>query len=127
MILRMVMNKNLFCRTNLLFDRNNPCPPSNASVYIGEVNSGRWIKRNYNSIVQFTKPRSHTFLSIDSLNIDKYGKLIVEVVLAWRLWFNGKARNRGSTRWVQGFVQDQKYFGIKKYISNTIRLNIIMV
>ena len=47
---------------------------------------------------------------IDGLKIDKYGKLSVEAVLTCCLWFNQKARNRSSTWFVQGFVQDQKLF-----------------
>ena len=47
---------------------------------------------------------------IDGLNVDKYGKLTVEAVMTCCLWFNRKARNRSSTWWVQGFVEDQKMF-----------------
>ena len=56
---------------------------------------------------------------IDGLKVDKYGKLTVEAVLTCCLWFNKKARNRASTWWVQGFVQDQKLFRDQKnYIRN---------
>ena len=56
---------------------------------------------------------------IDGLNIDKYGKLTVEAVLTCCLWFNRNARNRSSTWWVHGFVQDQQLFRDQKsYIRN---------
>ena len=45
---------------------------------------------------------------IDGLSIDKYGKLTVEAVLTCCLWFNRKTRNRASSWFVHGFVEDQK-------------------
>ena len=47
---------------------------------------------------------------IDGLNVDKYSKLTVEAVTTCCLWFNQKARNRSSTWWVQGFIEDQNLF-----------------
>ena len=47
---------------------------------------------------------------IDGLSVDKYGKLSVEAVMSCCLWFNRKARNRSSTWFVQGFIEDQKLF-----------------
>ena len=47
---------------------------------------------------------------IDGLKIDKYGKLSVEAVLTCCLWFNRRARNRSSTWFVQGFMNDQTLF-----------------
>ena len=58
---------------------------------------------------------------IDGFNIDKYRKLTVEAVLTCCLWFNRKARNRSSTWWVHGFVQDQTLFRDQKNIYRIIK------
>ena len=56
---------------------------------------------------------------IDGLSVDKYGKLSVEAVLTCCLWFNRKARNRSSSWWVHGFIEDQKLFRDQKnYVRN---------
>ena len=55
----------------------------------------------------------------DGLSVDKYGKLSVEAVLTCCLWFNRKARNRSSSWWVHGFIEDQKLFRDQKnYVRN---------
>ena len=46
--------------------------------------------------------------------MDKYGNINVEAVLTCCLWFNRKARNRSSTWWAQGFVEDQSLFSDQK-------------
>ena len=51
---------------------------------------------------------------IDGLSVDKYGKLTVEAVLTFCLRFNRKARNRLSSWWVHGFVEDQGLFRDQK-------------
>ena len=51
---------------------------------------------------------------INGLSVDKYGKLTVEDVLACYLWFNRKARNRSSSWWVHGFIEDQTLFRDQK-------------
>ena len=120
MILRMVLNKSLFNPSNILLDPNNPCSPPSDSLYYGEVNSGTWMK---SAIAKECSLPNHILMPfchfIDGLKVDKYGKLTVEAVLTCCLWFNKKARNRSSTWWVQGFVQDQKLFRDQKnYIRN---------
>ena len=40
----MVLNKSLFNPSNLLLDPDNPCALPSESLYVGEVNSGSWIK-----------------------------------------------------------------------------------
>ncbi len=58
-----------------------------------------------------TKPYSDAFGHlIDGLKVDKYGKLTVEAVMSCCLWFNRNARNRSSTWFVQGFIEDQNLF-----------------
>ena len=120
MVLRMVLNKSLFSPSNLLLNPLDPCSPPIESEYIGEVNTGTWMK---NAIRKECTLPNHILMPfchfIDGLNIDKYGKLTVEAVLTCCLWFNRKARNRSSTWWVHGFVQDQKLFRDQKnYIRN---------
>jgi len=89
MILRMVMNKSLFSPQNLLLDPDNPCSLPNDSLYVGEVNSGTWTKE---AVAKECSQPNHILMPlfhfIDRLNIDKYGKLIVEAVLTCCLWFN---------------------------------------
>ena len=48
------------------------------------------------------------FCHFIGLSVDKYGKLSVEAVLSCCLWFNRKTRNRASSWFVHGFVEDQK-------------------
>ena len=59
------------------------------SDYVGEVNSGTWMK---NTIEKECTLPTHILMPfcyfIDGLNIDKYGKLTVEAVLTCCLWFN---------------------------------------
>ena len=118
MILRMVTNTSLFHPGNLLLNPDDPCGDPPTSLYYDEVNSGTWFKdakRNE------CKQPNHILMPfchfIDGLSVDKYGKLTVEAVLTCCLWFNRKARNRSSTWWVQGFIQDQKLFrNQKRYV-----------
>ena len=111
MILRIVTNKSLFHAENLLIDPKNPCSPPIETEYYGDVNTGTWWK---DAIKNECKKPNHILMPfchfIDGLKIDKYGKLTVEAVLTCCLWFNRKARNRASTWFVQGFVQDQTLF-----------------
>ena len=111
MILNIVTNRSLFCSDNLLLDPDNPCAPPPETNYYGEVNTGTWYKQ---AIQNECKKPNHILMPfchfIDGLKIDKYGKLSVEAVLTCCLWFNRKARNRSSTWFVQGFVQDQTLF-----------------
>ena len=120
MVLRMVLNKSLFSPPNLLLNPDDPFSSPIESDYVGEVNSGTWMT---NAIEKECTLPTHILMPfchfIDGLNIDKYGKLTVEAVLTCCLWFNRKARNRSSTWWVHGFVQDQKLFRDQKnYIRN---------
>ena len=111
MILNIVTNRSLFCSDNLLLNPNDPCETPPATDYYGEVNTGTWWKQ---AIQNECKQPNHILMPfchfIDGLKIDKYGKLSVEAVLTCCLWFNRKARNRSSTWFVQGFVQDQTLF-----------------
>ena len=76
----------------------NPWSGPLESEYVGEVNTGTWMKeaiaREYSLDNQILMPFFHF---IDRLNVDKYSKLIVEAVLTYCLWFNRKACNRSST------------------------------
>jgi len=111
MILRMVLNKILITPSNLLLDPVNPCSGPPESEYVGEVNTGTWMKE---AIARECSLDNHILMPcchlIDGLNVDKYSKLTVEAVLTCCLWFNRKARNSPSTWWVQGCVQDQNLF-----------------
>ena len=64
---------------------------------------------------------------IDGISVDKYGKLTVEVALTCCIWYNKKARNRASTWWVQGLVQDKKLFRDQKNISTMIEYKTIII
>ena len=115
MILKMITNTSLFHPDNLLLDPNNPCGDPLDSPYYDEVNSGTWFKdaKQKECILPNHILMPFCFF-IDGLSVDKYGKLTVEAVLTCCLWFNRKARNRSSTWWVQGFIQDQKLFRNQK-------------
>ena len=110
-VLQMVCNKNIFNSSNLLLDPLNPWSEPVDDGYYGDVNTGTWHLNAMKHVC--TKPK-HLLMPfchfIDGLKVDKYGKLTVEAVLSCCLWFNRKARNRASTWWVHGFVQDQKLF-----------------
>ena len=111
MVLKMVANKTLFHPDNLLLDPDNPFADPVDDGYYGDVNSGDWFlhakthecKRDNEILMPFCH-------FIDGLSIDKYGKLTVEAVMSCCLWFNRKARNRSSSWFVQGFIEDQKLF-----------------
>ena len=111
MILKMVSNRSLFIPDNLLLNPDDPCGDPLATEYYSDVNSGSWFKQaktsECHSPNHILMPFCHF---IDGLNVDKYGKLTVEAVMTCCLWYNRKARNRSSTWWVQGFVEDQKLF-----------------
>ena len=89
MILKMVLNKSLFNPSNLLLDPDNPCVSPPESLYVGEVNSGSWMKE---AIAKECTLPNHILMPfchfIDGLSVDKYGKLSVEAVLTRCLWFN---------------------------------------
>ena len=111
MILRMVTNRSLFTPENLLLSPENPFSDPADSLYYSDVNSGTWYKEA--KLRECSKP-NHILMPfcyfIDGLNVDKYGKITVEAVMTCCLWFNRKARNRSSTWWVQGFIEDQNLF-----------------
>ena len=64
----------------------------------------------YNSLTEEQK-RTHIILPlilfIDGLKIDKYGRISLEAVLCCCGWFNRNARNRESSWFVLGFIEDQ--------------------
>ena len=111
MILKMVTNKSLFHPGNLLLDPKNPCGDQPDDGSYGDVNTGTWYKaaKKHECTLpnQILMPFCHF---IDGLSVDKYGKLTVEAVLTCCLWYNRKARNRSSSWWVHGFVEDQGTF-----------------
>ena len=115
MILRMVTNKSLFHSDNLLLNPTNPCADIPNDGYYGDVNSGTWFSdaklRECSLPNHILMPFCHF---IDGLSVDKYGKLTVEAVLTCCLWFNRKARNRSSSWWVHGFIEDQTLFRDQK-------------
>ena len=82
MVLRMVLNKSMFTPQNLLLNPDDPCSLPHVSSYVGEVNTGTWMK---NAIEKECTLPNHILMPfchfIDGLNIDKYGKLTVEAVL----------------------------------------------
>ena len=123
MILRMVTNKSIFHPDNLLLDPTNPCGDVIDDGYYGDVNTGTWYtdaKRRECSLPNhILMPFCHF---IDGLTVDKYGKLSVEAVLSCCLWFNRKARNRSSTWFVQGFIEDQSLFRDQKNYIRTEKL-----
>ena len=111
MILRMVTNKLLFHAGNILLDPDRPCELPKDTTFYGDVNSGSWRK---NTIAKECTDPQHIHTTccrfINGLAVDKYGNINVEAVLTCCLWFNRKARNRSSTWWAQGFVEDQTLF-----------------
>ena len=120
MILKMVTNKSLFHPDNLLLDPTNPCGDVLDDGYYGDVNTGTWFAEAKSRECTLTNHILIPFCHfIDGLSVDKYGKLSVEAVLSCCLWYNRKARNRSSTWFVQGFIEDQKLFrGQKNYVRN---------
>jgi hypothetical protein len=111
MVLRMVTNQALFNSENLLLNPNNIFAPPPESDYYSDVNSGTWWRQAmYNVCTEPDQLLMPFTFFIDGLNIDKYGKITVEAVLACCLWFNRKARNRSSSWWIQGFIEDQTMF-----------------
>lgn len=91
-IVRMVRNKNLFSPSSLLLDPDNPCCDPPQLLFVGEVNTGTWMKGAKfrecslpNHIIVLL------FFFIDGLTIYKYSKLILEAVLTCCFWFNRKA------------------------------------
>ena len=76
----------------------NPWSGPPESEYVGEVNTGTWMKE---AIARECSLDNHILMPfchfIDGLNIKKYNKLTVEALLTYCLWFNIKARNRSST------------------------------
>ena len=120
MILRMVTNKCLFRPDDLLLDSTNPCGDILDDGYYGDVNSRTWFAEA--KLRECLLP-NHILMPfchfIDGLSIDKYGKLSVEAILTCCLWYNRKARNRSSSWFVQGFIEDQTLFRDKKnYVRN---------
>ena len=111
-ILRTVTDKSLFQPSNLLLDPDNPCKRvSNPSEIICDVNDGSWfVDSQKNELTKEDQILMPFSFFIDGLKVDKFGKLTMEAVLGCCLWFNKKARNRSSTWFVLGFVQDQKLF-----------------
>ena len=95
--------------------------------FYGDVNSGSWHKK---AIAKECTDPKHILMQfchfIDGLALDKYGNIIVEAVLTYCLWFNRKTRNRFSTWWVQGFVEDQTLFSDQKFMPKLIVYKTIM-
>ena len=106
-VLKILTNKSLFVPKNILLNPENPCGPPTESDFYGEVNTGTWHSDATTKLCtqpnQILMPFS---FFIDGLKVDKYGKLTVEAVLGCCMWFNRNARNRASTWFVQGFVED---------------------
>ncbi len=123
MILKMVTNKTLFHPGNLLLDPKNPCGDIADDGCYGDVNTGTWYQTAKKH--ECTLP-NHILMPfchfIDGLSVDKYGKLSVEAVLTCCLWYNRKARNRSSSWWVHGFVEDQALFMNQKSYSKQEKL-----
>ena len=115
MILRMITNKSLLHPDNLLLDPTNLSGDIPDDGFYGDVNSGTWFAeakmRECSLPNHILMPFCHF---IDGLSVDKYGKVSVEAVLSCCLWYNRKARNRSSSWFVQGFIEDQKLLEIKK-------------
>lgn len=116
----MVLNRSLITPPHLLLDPDNPCTDPVNSNYVGEVNTSTWMKdvkaRKCSLPNHIIMPCCHF---IHGLKLNNYGMLTVEAVLTSCLWFIKKLRNKASTWWVQGFVQDQKLFcDQKNYIKN---------
>ena len=111
LILRVVNNKSLFHKDNILLDVNDPFKVPNVGDTIGEVNSGSWHRMAVENECKKEKDllMPWTFF-IDGLKVDKFGKLTVEAVIGSCLWFKKSVRNRSSAWSVLGFVQDQKLF-----------------
>ena len=123
MILKMVTNKTMFHPGNLLLDPKNPCCDIPDDGYYGEVNTGTWYqnakKHECTLPNQILMPFCHF---IDGLSVDKYGKLSVEAVMTCCLWYKRNARNRSSSWWVHGFVEDQALFTNQKSYSKQEKL-----
>lgn len=110
-ILKLLTNPSFMNPEYLLLNPNDPCTKDFQSNYYGDLNSGSWHKDTVQSLCSKNNHLLMPFIFfIDGLKVDKYGKLTVEAVLSCCSWFKRKARNRSSTWWVPGFVQDQKLF-----------------
>ena len=121
----MVTSTSLFNKEKILLDPENPLYNTPESLYYGDVQTGTWFKdANRNTLTLPNHSMLPFYHFIDALSVNKHDTLTVEAVSTYCLWFNQKYRNRSSAWWVQDFVQDQKLFHDKKYISGIIRLKI---
>jgi hypothetical protein len=109
MILNMVCNKHYFKPANLLLDPKNPWNDDDLNKdYYADVNSGNWFykaKQLYCTNDKLDILMPFCFF-IDGLKLDKFGKITLEAVLTCCLWYKRKARNRATSWWLQGFIQD---------------------
>lgn len=111
LIMKVLSNKSLLKKENILLDVENPTALPLESGFLGEVNSGSWHKMAVDNICTSENDLLMPWcFFIDGLKVDKFGKLTVEAVLASCLWFNRETRNRSSAWSILGFVEDQKLF-----------------
>ena len=121
-ILKLVTNKSLFTKDNILLDINEPRSYPPDSRFYSEVNTGSWHSNAlFEETGRFPDDELQTSdvnkkllmpwtFFIDGLKTDKLGKITVEAVLTSCLWLNKNTRNRSSAWDVLGFVEDQKLF-----------------
>ena len=122
-ILKLVTDKSLFTKDNILLDIKEPRnPPPESQYYYSEVNTGSWhtdalfkeTGKRPGDTLKASDPDKKLLMPwtffIDGLKTDKLGKITVEAVLTSCLWLNRNTRNRSSAWDVLGFVEDQKLF-----------------
>ena len=98
MVLRIVTNKSIFNRDNILLIPVNPYL-IHQNISTMEMSIQEHGSRILNVMIQHYPITfwCHFAILLMVLSVDKYGKLTVEAVLTCCLWFNRKARNRSST------------------------------
>ena len=128
-LIKIVNNELLMKKEHLLINYEDPCNLKTCCEYYGDINTGQQYIDSWNHIQNnhFTKNNDNNVLPcpliffIDGLTIDKYGKLSLEAVLCCVGLFKRYIRNRESSWFLQGFVENNDCFDddTKKYDSVT--------
>ena len=113
-----ISNTLLFKKEHLLINPLDPCTLISNHDYYSDINTGDHYINSWKHIQSnhFTKNNDNNVLPcpliyfIDGLTIDKFGKKSLEAVLCCFGLFKREIRNRESSWFVQGFVEDQNSF-----------------
>ena len=106
-IVQQITDPSLFHADNLLLRRESLFTAPLDDGFLGDVNTGSWQQVAISTCDPDKKeiPLPLVFF-IDGLMIDKFGKLECEAVLCSNMWLNRRARNRSSSWFVLGFLEN---------------------